>query len=404
MNKKTVLTGIAAAILLTGWGVAGDGHGKRPYALSAGVSVEYSDNRDSVETNKTDSTDLSVWFGVDLLIERESCYLLNFGYQPSVRYRTNPSDFQNDADVYHDLHLNGWYKPNRLVRLHMSEALNFTDDPAVDQGGATIRRDASFLLNRATAGVEVDLSRRLRADISGYSMVKRYDDNSYAEIGDEDTVSGTAALGWMLDRTTVVSMYGSYGVFNYPGTGFAEGDRGFGYVEVGASFRKEFSKTLQGRVDMAFKRLDYDAEELGSDQSPCGYATLQVSPSPRLRLSGSAGYVLRDSDVEFFASQRYTDVSLRAEWDALMPKRLTAGLSGGYRMGDYRSDTLLVADRLLVPAVEGRETTTVVGADLTYRLKEWLALSVVAQHENVSSDVSVPFDRNSAGLRTRVDF
>lgn len=395
-----------AVMVLVSMGVAAradEAMAKRPYLLSCGVSAYYSDNRDSVESDKTGHTDLSVWAAMDLLLERADCYMLDFGYRPTVLYRTNPSDTQNDTELYHDLKLDGWYKPSRQVRLHAGDFLNYTDDPSVDVGGGTIRRDASFLLNRANAGVEVDLSRRMRADLSGYSMVKRYDDDTYAVIGDEDSLSSTLALGWIVDRMSLLSLYGSYGVFNYPGDAVGT-DRGFGYVEVGVSMRKEFSKKFQGRADVAFKRLDYDASELGSDQSPAAYATVQYTPSPRVRVSGSAGYVLRDADVQFFASQRYTDTSLRAEWDALAPKRLTIGVSGGYRVGDYRSDALLVADIPVVPSVKGQEKTTITGADVTYRLKDWLAVTVLAQYEDVSSDVSTSFNRTSAGIQTKMDF
>jgi hypothetical protein len=310
--------------------------------------------------------------------------------------------------MYHDLKLNGWYRPNRVVRLHFAEALNYTDDPAVDNGGAAIRRDASFFLNRASAGAETELSRRARLDITGTSMFKRYSDSGYADVGDEDSLSGTMSLGWLMDRMSVVSVYGSYGEFSYPGDSVASRDRGFTYLEAGVSFRNEISKTLQSRVDVGYKRLDYATSELGSDQSPCGYATLQVSPSPRLRFSGSAGYVLRDADVELFSSQRYMDTSLRAEWQALLPQRLTVGLSGSYRVGKYKADSLSAADRQLLADAgfntDGQETTTVFGADITYRLKTWLAVSIMGQHEDVRSDQAPAFDRSSAGLRTRIDF
>lgn len=402
--NRTVLSTVSLAMLVLAAAVqAAEVSPSRPYRFAVGASLDYTDNRDCVETDKTDNYDLSVWAAAFLHLERESRYLLSAGYTPTVRFRSDPSPSQNSAELYHDFTADGWYRTSRRVRFHLSEAFNRTDDPSVDVGGGTVRRDASFYLNRAGAGVETEITRLFRADVSGYSMVKRYSEDYFAELGDEDSTIGTASLAWILDRATALAVYGSYGMFGYPGDSAAN-DRGFNSMEAGVSFRRELSKLFHVKADLAYKRLDYKADELGSDQSPSGQASVNYVPSPRLRVTGSAGYVLRDSDIQYFASQRYTDVSLRAEWDALLPKRLTLALSGGYRMGDYKADSLLAAYRDDAPATSGTEKTTVFGVDATYRLKDWFAVSVVAQHQDVNSDLSIPFDRNSVGIRTRYDF
>jgi hypothetical protein len=403
MNRTILaaVTALAYAAALTG--VVAEAPASRPYRFSGGISIDYTDNRDSVDTGKTDCFDFTMWVGAYLHLEHETSYSLTLGYSPSVRYRTDVSPFQNTTEVYHDLKLDGWYRPSRIVRLHLTEAFNRTDDPAVDSGGGTVRRDASFIINRAGAGVEADLSRRLRADLSGYSMIKRYSDGVFATSGDEDSTMGTASIAWIPDRMSALALYGSYGTFGYPGDS-AGRDRGFDSVEAGLSYQRMLSKKFFAKADLAVKTLDYNTSALGSDQSPSGRLALNFTASSRLRFTGAGGYVLRDSDLQYFASQRYTDLSLRGEWDALVPKRLTVGVAGGYRIGDYRSGSFLDAYRTADSVTAGKEKTAILSADLTYRLKERFSVSAVAQYEDVSTDLSTPFDRMSAGIRTRVDF
>jgi hypothetical protein len=402
MNRTKLVAVVALAYAVALTAADAEGSAARPYRFSGGVSIDYDNNRDSVDTDKTDCFDFTLWVEACLRLERESSYLMSLGYSPSLRYRTDASALQNNSEVYHDLKLEGWYRPSRIVRLHLTEAFNRTDDPAVDAGGGTVRRDASFILNRAGAGVETDISRRLRADLSGYSMIKRYSESAYATTGDEDSAMGTASIAWIVDRLTALALYGSYGVFGYHGDA-AGRDRGFDSIEAGLSFQRGLGKVFFAKIDLAIKTLDYETSALGSDQSPSGRLALNFTPSPRLRFTGAGGYVLRDSDVQYFASQRYTDLSLRGEWDALVPRRVTVGVSGGYRVGDYRSDSFLAygtADSV----TSGKEKTAIVSADVTYRLRERFSVSAVAQYEDVSSDLATPFDRMSAGIRTRVDF
>jgi hypothetical protein len=378
----------------------------RPYRLSAGALLEYTDNRDSVESGKEDAWSVSLFGGVDLLIETPRMNL-EAGYQPFVLHRMNPSDSQNDNDLYHRLNADLRYRVTPRLRLRLSEGFNYTDDPAVDAGGAVIRRDASYLFNRASVGGAGNLTPRLQLDASVHSMLKRYDEKRVADIGDEDSLGGSLSSVYDVDPQTVAGVVATLSKFNYANDSLLGADRGFSSIEGGVFATRAFSPTWGGRFDVGYKRLEYDLGEMGSSSAPYGRAAVRARVGARTSVQASLGYALRDSDAVGFASQGYTDGSMELAWQAV-PERLTVTVSAAYRRGEYDADDLLPGAAEAREAVglrnEGAETVLTASAEVVYRVRNLLSVSLLQQCEDTDSDVATSFRRNSTRASVKAEF
>jgi len=378
----------------------------RLYRLSAGLSTEFTDNRDSTETDKASAWNLVFYGGIDLLVDAPRLHL-KFGYQPSVLHRTNPNAFQNDNDLYHQVRLDTDYRVTPRLRLRLNDAFDYTDDPAVDAGGAVIRRDASFRFNRLTAGVQADVTPRSAIDGSIHSVVKRYDDRVFAKAGDEDSLAGSLMSVYRRDPNTRVGGVVAVGRFNYADDSLVGFDRGFGSVEVGAMLMRNFGSQASGRFDAGYKRLTYDLNELGSDSTPYGRVSMVGRIGAQTAVKANVGYTQRDSDAVGFASQDYLDGDLGVEWEALS-KRLTFSTTVSYRRGEYDSGDLPPgAAEIREQAglrTSGTETVKGVAVGATYKLRNLLTVSLSHQYETTDSQLATSFDKNSTRASVSAEF
>lgn len=400
MSKAVVA--VVMVLAGVGFGFAGDSStgGGRSLKASATTGIEYSDNRDSVASDREDSLDLFLNGRMDFVVNRPQT-LLDLAYSPSLRYRTNPSPLQNDTDLYHDLTLAVQHRPVQRLKLAVSDQFNYTDDPAVDVGGNVLRQDASFLLNKVAASAGYECSRLVTCKLDGYQMIKRYDNNAYAMVGDEDAVGGGASASLILDRDLTVAVIGSVGSFGYKSKG--EGSRDFTSYEAGIDVSRRYGAKMKGDLAVGWKALNYESSELGTESSPYVSAALMVAQSPRTHFNGSVGYLLRDSDFYPFASQRYLSVDVGASWVALV-QRLTLNVGGGYRLGSYDTESLLVADR----AGFGRdvdETSWLASLGASWRVRKTYDVSLSQGYERVDYDgVAESFTRNSTRVSVGREF
>ncbi len=378
----------------------------RPVRASISVGMEYTDNRDSSAGDKEDSLDWILNGRVDALLDWTQT-VLDFYYMPSLRYRSNPSVIQRDADLYHDLGVSVEHRLSQRLKLSANEHFNFTDDPAVDVGGNVLRRDSSFILNRVKAAADYDFSRRLTGSASGYHTTKRYEDDVVAKQGDEDSIGGGVSAAFILDRDLIVALVGGVGMVGYNEESGVE-SRDFQSYECGVAVTRRYGIRTKGELAVGWKMLSFESDELGTESSPYASLGLLLALSPRTRFSGSLGYLLRDSDFYPFASQRYLTLDCGAEWDALV-QRLTLRVNGGYRVGSYDSGSLRTADREQMEAnglpTKGDETVVLASVGVNWRIQKTYAVCLAQQYEHVDYDGALEsFSRNSTRLTVTRDF
>jgi hypothetical protein len=334
--------------------------------------------------------------------------VLDAYYAPTIKYRTNPSDAQNDYEFYHDVALDGRYQVDPRWTLRGSERFNYTDDPSVENFGQEIRQDASFILNRLEGGVNYELSRRSYLDLLGRWRIKQYEEDVYADESDEDALAGDFTWLYQIQRDLAGVVIAGAENVDYATTLAPE--RGYSGYSGGVGLDKIFSPVVRGGVRAGVKSLDYEmgtaiegygVEVTGTETKPFASLGVQVAAQPGTRVIADARYGLRDSDVFPYAYQTETAASVKLEWDAT--SQLMCGLQGIYRLGQYDEIPGLSAPLAEVLA-GGDETTFVALGELSYKIGQGMVTSLRQIYENVDSDVDQSFTRNTTSLTLTKQF
>ena len=411
-----VLTCALCAILLVETGMAAQWFrrvpgfspyvGRDPVEFTINLLTEYTDNRDATETEEDDTFDTSLQPRVDLFFQGEQS-LLDVFLTSSLRHRSNPSDIQNETEWYHDFGLQVEHTPAPRLKLTLKEKLNITDNPSVEEADTTLRRDSSFTLNRAEAGANWQTTRNSEIGFTGRHMVRCYDEDTVASESDKEGADAGITFRRHLTRTLSVLGLANVSSFEYGGS---EGiERDFSSASGGFGIDSLFSTYLLASVQGGWTTLDYKDRSLGTDgdgseEAPFVRLRIRGTASPSLRITGGVSYLLRDSDVYPYASQKYTSLFTGVQWEPV--PNLTLGLSGTYRVGDYDQDALPSNSDTdyTVSTVGGEETIVIATAEAGYQITPDTSMKLVHRCEDVDSDVSTSFTRNSATLMFSIHF
>jgi hypothetical protein len=326
---------------------------------------------------------------------------LVFYYVPSYRYRTEPSDIQNESELQHDLGLVGkaTVVPDRF-QMRASERFNLTDDPEVVEGGTTLRRDSSFMLNRAELGGLLMFDTRTQLDLRGQHSIKMYDEKSVADENDETSMDGRLLLyREMVSGKLGVMLTGEYQTFDYESS--RDLDRGFGSTAGGLGLEMRPGKYLRGTVYAGYMQLDYQDSEMGSASAPYANILIRLAPHDMTEARVTASYMLRNADVYPFASQEETAVGVGLTWRPEVSWTVDAGCD--YRHGSYDSDSAPVSssDPTYVVPAGGDEDRIVLQGSVKYTFaSESTSIKLGQTYEDSDSDVSYSFTRNA----TRLEF
>ena len=393
---RLVMWALCGMFLAVTSGVAEDGVAG-PFDLGIELGAEWTDNRDATPV-ENDNIDLFVRGTIKTIVERDRT-LFELFYAPMLRYRDDPAPLQNDEDVQHDLGIRLIHNPSPRVKISLFEDFNYTDDPAVNQGGSTLRRDDSFVLNRARAAVSADVGRQSKLSGSVSHLLKRYDESAVAAVADEENVEGVVGLGRHLDRTLLAVVEGRVMTHDYGDEGAR--DTGFSSVTAGAGFDKMVSTKTKATVRAGWTQLEFDDSELRDEDSLYANVGLELTPDPATRIMAKVFYGLRDSDIYPFSSQEYGDVTASIRHQA--SEKVQLGLSGAYRLGDYDADSIPTSLLSTVAGLgtgetSGEETTIIIEGEAKYKLSENTAIKIVQRFEDVDSELEAlrpSFTRNA---------
>jgi len=386
-----VLSGVIVANVVFAQAAEED---KKAIGASVEVWATATDNRDSTP-DEDSNIDIGIRPRVDLMLETEAA-LLDLYYAPSYRWRSDPSDIQNEHEWHHDVSLMGRIDITDTTELRARERFNFTDDPDITEGGVNLRRDASYIMNRANVGINSFLTPTFNVDLVAQHMIKRYDDDAIADAFDEEIGSAELSARKKMSESLVgVAMVGvemvSYEEFNNIERGY---DSYFGGLGL--------EKTLTDRVTInglgGVQAAEYDDGSIDSEVSPLVRLGLNAKLADTVNLIARGTYKLDNAYSYPYTSQRHTSVFANLMWSATQELGISAFAE--YRHEDYDADTVNPG----LNAASGDETTVLAVLRASYKILSKTTVSISYLFEDVDSDVSPTFTRNAGTLALKQDF
>lgn len=408
--RFTIVLGMIA--FLAGSVVAQDQEAEtaQPFRFSVDIKGELTDNRDSSELNEEENFDIHVTPRFDVYADTDRMHM-DLYYAPSYRYRNDPNISQNENEFYHDLGLKVYADVAARTKLRIHEHFNYTDDSSVDEGGRTIREDRSYIMNRVQGALRYQVNpERTHVELFAKSSIKRYDDEVASASSDEDQTDFGLQLWHQVAERMGVYARGSMSAYGYENA--FDIDRDFDMITAVVGVEQQFAPHLKGGIEGGLQDVEYSDDSLGSDDSPYGRAWIRRRTDDVV-LEASASHGFRDSDVFPFASQEYTEVYGRGQWE--VDAQMTFGLSAAYRTSTYDVDSMPeAAKNFVVPGwaeglvtanrTEGDEDRLLVKADVAYRLGDNTSIKLVQSYEDVDSDVTSSFTKNTTSLILHQDF
>jgi hypothetical protein len=367
----------------------------RPIKFSVQLRTDFTDNRDST-VDEDNNIDVYLKPKMHLYLDQERT-LWDLFYAPELRHRTDPSNIQNDEEFYHDLGIRIQHEVNPRASVRLNEKLDFTDDPSIDEGGLTIRRDRSYLMNRADAGVGYALSDLSMLDVSAHHMIKRFDEDEVAQESDEDQADVMVEWQRQINRTLSVVAEAGYVVYGFESR--LDIERDFDTLLAAAGVTHILAKGLAGGVQVGWQQQSYDDPELGDQDVPYGRIWLTGSTVPSTRLDLEARHAVRDADAYPFSSQEYSQFKADVAWD--MTPKLTVFASGIYRLSEYDNDSAPSTapdDTFPKDTRVGDEDRVIGEAGAVFKINRETSARVLQRYEDLDSDVGVSFTKNTTRL------
>ncbi|MBL7077528.1 MAG: hypothetical protein ISS31_08650 [Kiritimatiellae bacterium] len=392
-SLKQFVCVMVALTVCVGQLAAEESQGDR-FRFSVNTRASYTDNRDAWEADEESNWDFYLRPRIDLLFESESS-LFDLFYTPALRYRSNPSDIQNDTEFQHDLGVTAKHRPSRRTQLRVNEQLSLSDDPSVTDGGRTFRGDQSYYLNSIRAGVDHMVTKKSELELYAQNRIKRYDEEVMSDRWDEDRTDVGAQLVRHVSRNSRLTLEGRYSAYGYENSGLIMRD--FDSILVAAGAEKGLSKNLSVGGQVGAQKQSYDDAGLDDSTNPFVKLFVRGSTTPAFRLTGSLTHAVRDADAYPFASQEYSEIRGVVDWDTTPKTTLT--LSGTYRMSDYE-DVVPSAVPLvtLLGEPEGDETAIDVYGQAAFKVSDQLTLLLRQRFHDVDSDVWVSYTKNTTTL------
>lgn len=415
-QSLSVLSSILCGMVLFAGVLAAEPENVGPAKLSVQARAEYTDNRDS-SPDKESTFDFYLGPRLDAFSRTERT-LLDFYYAPSYRHRTDPNENEDKNQWHHDLGAVLDHGVSPRLKLRLEENFNVTDDPTLQKDELNIRRDASFTANRVLVGAKYLLNEeRSNVGLSVRHRLKNFDSDDGIQYVDEQLLDAGLTFWHMLERSLGLRLQA--GMFAAMYDDVEPANRDFTSAYGGVGLEKIFSPQVRVGVDVGGTVLEYDSSSLDSETSPFVNAFVTVTPDPRVRVKLTGAHSLLNSEIYPFASRKNTDMVADVEYDATA--QVSVGFTGTYRIEEYDVDSVppetladirsgrLVLNQwarefFLTGQSSGDENTLIAQARLVYRLDDKTRLTLVQRYEDVDSDVSTTFKRNSSSVSLLREF
>lgn len=368
-----------------------------PWLFSARLGAQFSDNRDGVENNKESNVDVVFEPRVDYRFRDGNRTVLDLSVLPMVKWHSNPRDNsqgsgQNDTELFGTAAAElSHYFTERLL-LNVGDAITYSDDPEISNGGGPVRSSNNHLWNNAHAKFDYDFTDQLTGGMDGNYSIKRYSDSVVADTQDEDIIAGNANLKYKMGSG--YKLLGTVGASQFKNKAVGSASRGSTVLSAGAGVEKTFSPDLIGKVMAGYQHGEYENDAIDAIDTPNGSAELTMRAASATRFRVGASYGLYAPYVRPYSVQTMTAVNAGVDHD-ILGKRLTVSLNGQYSNGHYKEES---------GAPEGDDTLVMVGVRADYRLNRNWSLNGGYTLENWDSDVRESFTRNlvDCGVRAQL--
>ncbi len=370
--------------------------------FSVKAGIEYTDNNESdPDPIAEDNISYSISPRVDVYLNGERT-LTDFYYQPSLLYRSDPSDIQNDEDIYHILGVALDHKLSRQTTLRLREEFIISDDPEIGEGGS-VRRDQTHFVNRFSVGAKQEITRNLDVDLRANYNIKRFDEDLVADESDEDRKGLELSFLRTLGKKSGITARVGYQETEFKSSTFNI-KRGSEVIVLAAGGEHAVNETLRFGANVGIDLVEHEDEGLGSETEPYFDGNVTLSPTPAVRIKGTLAHGVRDADVFPFSTQTFTEFRGKADIDA--SELLSFGGKAIYRQSEYDEDDLpsSASPAQLFSNASGDETTTVLSAHADYKLGGGSKVRVTQVYEDVDTDVEVSFTKNTSKVEFIVDF
>lgn len=358
--------------------------------FSVSVGIEATDNRDSAEDAES-NTDIYFRPRLDGSAFPGSLNLLYY-YQPSLRYRSDPSPIQNDTELLHDLGFSIESKPTPRQTIKLREWFTYTDDPAVTDGGREVRSDSSYIRNQADMDWFMQFTPRTGTGLMLGYILKRYSENDVADFYDEDRLSFNVRLRHRIARDTALS--GVVGYDSYSREPVMGAERSFNTITYSGVIDHRMGTNLRVEGRAGMQTADYKDDEIDSASSPYFNLAAIMNLSPDTQLTLQLNRSIWNGYTFPYASQDHSHINMALDWSA--PARWRVNVFGEYRLDEYERDKVPAGTGF--SGEDGEKTTWLARAAVTYSFNNQLSLTVSQQYEDVDSDVDASFTRNATAL------
>lgn len=373
----------------------------QPVRFSISTIGSMTDNRDSTDVNEQDNTDIYVRPRIDVVHEGAGSQL-DFYYEPAYRYRSDPGDTQDESTLQHDAGVKALRSLSPRTRVRLFDHFVISDDPAIEEQGATLRGDLSYTLNILQAGLNYDMLENANLDVMARNRIRRYDEDDVARLSDEDSTLLQGQLRHQLSPRLRSVLTGKYALYSYEEVN--EIKRDFDSVTGAVGLENAFTPNISGTVSVGWQNRQYDDDGLDSEGLPYVQASLRGNTGADLEIGATVGHGVRDADVYPFASQEYSELRGHADF-SFTPKLSLRGM-GTYRISTYDDEHLPSGAETeeLLTEEEGEETTLVADVRLSYAVQHNVTVYIGHRFEDIDSDVGQSYTKNTSRVGGALSF
>ena len=372
------------------------GFGEHELALRFGVnvSVEYTDNRDSVPSDKDGNMDIFVRPYVAYHLDGVSTRL-HLRYQPGLRYRSDPGDNQNDFDLNHRLTLGVTRTVTPRARVRLNNTFVKVEDPPIEEGGAILRAERGYMLNTLRTAFNYDIGHMSNLDLAARNQFRRFDDSEIASSLDRNNIGFDLEFRHGVSHTVIALFSAAYDAYSLKRD--EDRSRDFDSLTASAGMEYLFLPELIGSLTVGGQTHSYDDPELQTGDNLYVRAELSGNVGYKLRMGITTGYGVRDADIARHASQEYIEARGFANYDVTAKLTIRGALT-------YRNSTYDAKPDL--EWVGGDEDVIVIDAQITYKINDMMSIYAGHRFEDVSADegLSASFTRNTMRLGMLLDF
>ena len=321
---------------------------------------------------------------VNLNLERT---YLGLRYRPSVIWYADREE--DSSDFLHNLDLNFMHNFSPSVSVSLSESLQYSQLPELQDENFVVREDDDNFLNNMVATLSYKARPTTRIDLSGRHTMLRYSGDSPAK----DDNNYYSVVGGLTIRQELASLTTANADLRYKTVVYDEArdnaNRDATSLFAGLGLEQTLTPQLIGSVRGGVEARSYDDEAYDDNNQPYAELSLTFLPTPATRITGSGSYSIYESDVARYMSQDRAYLSLSAAHD--FTAKLSFYLSVAYSLNQYEADYAMDAG-----LGDGEEKSLLASARLAYRVNRINWLEAGWQFVKLDSDIPgrVSYDRN----------